>query len=57
MNRENLEAVCQGKGIVRKQRFHSDHNECSADTAFLVGLQGYCVGREGGRGGVLFEVS
>lgn len=42
MNRRNLEAVCQRKGIVRIPRLHFDHDECSADAAFLSGLQGGC---------------
>lgn len=44
MNRRNLEAVCQRKGIVRIQRFHFDHDECSADAAFPSGLRGGCWG-------------
>lgn len=44
MNRGNLEAVCQRKGIVRIHRFHFDHDECSADAAFISGLQGDCGG-------------
>ena len=35
MNRGSLGAVCQRKGIVRIHRFHFDHDECSADAAFL----------------------
>lgn len=41
---EQREAVCQRKGIVRIHRFHFDHDECSADAAFLFGLQGDCGG-------------
>lgn len=41
---EQSEAVCQRKGIVRIHRFHFDHDECSADAAFLSGLQGDCGG-------------
>lgn len=44
MNRGSLGAVCQRKGIVRIHRFHFDHDECSADAAFLFGLQGDCGG-------------
>lgn len=39
---EQKKAVCQRKGIVRIHRFHFDHDECSADAAFLFGLQGDC---------------
>lgn len=42
---EQARAVCQRKGIVEIHRFHFDHDECSADAAFLFGLQG---DREGG---------
>lgn len=44
MNRRNLETMCQRQGIVRIHRFHFDRDECSADAAFLFGLQGDCGG-------------
>lgn len=36
---EQAGAACQRKGIVQIHRFHFDHDECSADAAFLFGLQ------------------
>lgn len=32
--------ACQRKGIVGIHHFGFDHDECSADAAFLFGLQG-----------------